>query len=58
MEIASFKVGERRVRDGAVSYELLDAIGKRCGMFRVNSTQQAAEKLIAASRIVVEAGPR
>lgn len=58
MQITEYKIGERRVRDGNVSFEILDATGKRCGMFRVNSTQQAAEKLIAATRVTVEAGPR
>lgn len=57
MEIATFKVGERRVRDG-VSYELRDDAGIRIGMLRVAVSDGMAAKLVQANRIVVEAGPR
>ena len=58
MQITEYKIGDRRVRDGNVSFEILDASGKRCGMFRVAASPADAAKMIAASRVVVEAGPR
>ena len=58
MQITEYKIGERRVRDGNVSFEILGPDGRRAGMFRVNATAEMAAKLIAAQRITIEAGPR